>query len=181
MRNAILAAALLLAPLATWAADDYKPLDVKVGLWEATTSSQTSGAPPIPEELLSKLTPEQRAKMDAAVKARQAQGPQTRVTKSCLTKDALAKAMAFGGGGDNDTCKRTLVSSSSSKQEVHIECNDENTKMKSSGDLHLEAVNSETVKGSLQIASTNGTNKMNVQTNFSAKWLSANCGDAGKK
>ena len=180
MRNAILLAITLLWPLASWAADEYKPLDVKVGLWEATTTNQTSGMPPIPEELLSRLTPEQRAKMEEAVKAREAKGPQTKVTKSCLTKEALAKANAFGGE-DNGTCKRTLVNSSSSKQDIHFECGEGNTKTKSTGDLHLEAVNSENVKGNTLVTSTDGTHSMKVQVTFSAKWLGADCGDVGKK
>lgn len=180
MRNAILLGVTLLWPLASWAADDYKPLDVKLGLWESTMTSQTSGMPPMPEEVLSRLTPDQRAKMEAAMKARESKGPQTRVTKSCLTKEQLNKAMTFGGEG-NGACKRTLVSSSASKQDVRFECSDERSKMKSTGNVHIEAVNSENVKGTSQVSSGDGSHKMNIQISFSAKWVSADCGDVGKK
>jgi hypothetical protein len=46
---------------AAWAADNVQPLDVKLGLWESTTTMEHSGAPPIPAEVLARLSPEQRA------------------------------------------------------------------------------------------------------------------------
>jgi Protein of unknown function (DUF3617) len=179
MRNAILLGVTLLWPLASRAADDYKPLDVKLGLWESSTTNQTNGVPPIPEELLSRLTPDQRAKMEEAMKARAAKGPQTRVTKSCLTKDELNKAMTFGAEG-NAACKRTLITSTSSKQDIRFDCNDEKSGMKGSGTVHVEAINSETVKGSAQV-NVGAGNNMTMQMSFNAKWVSADCGDLGKK
>jgi len=180
MRNAILLGLTLLWPLALFAADDYKPLDVKLGLWESTLTSQTTGMPPLPEELLSKLTPDQRARMEAAMKARAAKGPQTRVTKSCLTKDQLDKALTFGSEG-NAACKRTLINSSSTKQDIRFDCSDEKSGMKGSGTVHVEAINSENVKGAVQVSAAGGANNMNTQMSFSAKWVSSDCGDVGKK
>lgn len=42
-------------------AADNTPLKVKPGLWEMTSDSERSGAPPIPPEALAKMSPEQRA------------------------------------------------------------------------------------------------------------------------
>jgi len=181
MRNAILAAVILLVPLASPAADKITPLDVKLGLWETTTSNQTSGAPPIPDELLARLTPDQRAKMEATFKAQQARAV-PRVNKSCLTKEGLEKAMTWGNQ-DNNTCKRTVTTSSSSKQDIRFECGDESNRMKSSGTIHVEALNSENVKGTgtVQMTSGDSARSMNMQINFSAKWLSADCGALGKQ
>lgn len=180
MRNATLLGLTLLWPLASWAADDYKPLDVKLGLWESTMTSQTSGMPPLPEELLSRLTPDQRAQMEAAMKARAAKGPQSTVTKSCLTKDQLNKALAFGGEA-NTACKRTLITSTSTKQDIRFDCSDEKSNMKGSGTIHVEAINSENVKGTTQVSTAAGGNNMNIQMSFSAKWVSSDCGALGKK
>ncbi|HUI78218.1 MAG TPA: DUF3617 family protein [Bryobacteraceae bacterium] len=175
MRNVIFLATALLMPLASWAADDIKPLGVKLGLWESMVTTQTSGMPPIPEEVLSKLSPDQRARMEEAMKARQAKGAQPRTNKSCLTKESLDKAMTFGNEG-NQSCKRTVMTSNSSKQEIRFECSDERTNIKSTGTMHVEALNSENVKGSGQVSSGNGTNSMNIQISFSAKWLGSDCG-----
>jgi hypothetical protein len=183
MRTAILLGLTLLWPLASWAADNYKPLDVKLGLWETSMTNQTTGMPPLPEELLARLTPDQRAKMEAAMKARAAKGPQTRVNRSCLTKDQLNNALTFGSEGSvaAAACKRTVITSSSTKQDIRFDCSDEKSNMKGSGTVHVEALNSENVKGTMQVTATGGGNNMNIQTSFSAKWLSADCGDVGKK
>ena len=41
--------------------------DVKTGLWEVTSTGSMSGAPPIPQDALARMTPEQRAQMEAAM------------------------------------------------------------------------------------------------------------------
>lgn len=178
MRNVIFLGAMLFAPL-TWAADDIKPLDVKLGLWESTVTTQTSGRPPIPDEVLSKLSPDQRARMEEAMKAQQAKGATPRTNKSCLTKESLDKALTFGNEGPN--CKRTVITSNSSKQEIRFDCTDPQSNIKTSGTMHVEALNSENVKGTGQVTAGNGANNMNVQVNFSAKWLGSDCGPLGKK
>jgi hypothetical protein len=178
MRNLIFLGVILLAPL-TWAADDIKPLDVKLGLWESTVNSQISGRPPLPDEVLSRLSPDQRARMEDALKAQQAKGGIVRTTKSCLTKEKLDQAMTFGNEGAN--CKRTVITSNSSKQEIRFECTDAQSNMKTDGTMHVEALNSENVKGTGQVKADNGANNMNVQVNFTAKWLGSDCGALGKK
>ena len=180
MTKVIILAAALMAPLASFAADEVKPLDVKLGLWESTVSSQTSGRPPIPEEVLSRLSLEQRARMEEAQKAQQARGATPRTNKSCLTKESLDKAMTFGNEG-NANCKRTVMTSNSSKQDIRFECTDERSNIKTSGIVHVEALNSENVKGTGQLNAGNGTNTMNIQINFSAKWVGSDCGPLGKK
>jgi Protein of unknown function (DUF3617) len=49
-------------------ADFTKP-NIKPGLWEVTTNPKMSGQMPIPEEQLAKMTPEQRARLQAAMQA----------------------------------------------------------------------------------------------------------------
>jgi hypothetical protein len=179
MRNAMLIGVTLLGPLALLAADNYTPLDVKQGLWETTTTNQMNGTPPMPEGLLSQLSPDQRAKMEAMIKAQIAKSAQPKVSKSCLTKEELNKPLMFGN--DTSFCKPSLLTSTSSKQEIHFECNDDKNNMKAAGNIHIEAVNSETVKASGQVTSSGGANQMNMQMSFSAKWLGADCGPLGKK
>jgi hypothetical protein len=155
---------------AVWAAD-YKPLDVKNGQWESTLSGQTSGTPPIPDEVLSRLTPEQRAKMEAAMQARGAHGSKT-VNKGCLTKDQLDKPFDLGDE-NTKSCTRTLITSSGSRQEFRLDCNRQG--MKTTGTIKLEAVNSENVKGSMVMTMTNGEHTMNMNYTFAAKWIGPAC------
>jgi len=150
------------------------PLNVKTGEWESTIASDTSGQLPIPQDMLDKMTPEQRAKMEAMMKARGMQGPRTTVTKHCVKKEDLDKPF----GNENKSCKPTIVTSSATKQEIHMEC--EMGGGKQVGTLKFEAVDSSTVKGSMQMTASNGGRTMNVNSTFSAKWLGPACTEASK-
>lgn len=156
-----------------WAADAVQPLDVKLGLWESTSTIERSGAPPIPAEVLERLTPEQRAKIEERAKTQQ--GAKTTTRKHCVTKEELAKAMAFGN--DEKTCHRTVLASSSSKLEFKMECGAGT--MKSNGEVHVEALSSEHVKGSIVMNIGDGTRAMKLNSTFESKWVGPVC-DATK-
>jgi hypothetical protein len=158
---------LLLACAAAWAADTV-PLAVKTGQWESTSTSETSGTPPIPPEALAQMPPERRAKMEERMKAMGA--PRTTTTKNCVTKEQIDKAFDMG---QQKSCTRTVVSSSASKQEVRVDCSTD--KIKSTGVFRVEAVNSETVKGSMQMTMNSGGRPMNMNSTFTAKWLGPTC------
>ena len=53
--------------------------------------------------------------------------------------------------------------------------------MKTIGDFQYEAINRETVKGSMVMTSGEGGRGMNMKMEFNSKWLGADCGDVGKK
>ncbi len=153
-------------------AADFRPLDVKTGQWETTLSGQTTGQPPIPDELLKRLTPEQRAQVEAAMQEKGLGGRKTTLNKSCLTKDKLDKA--FNLGDENTkSCKPTLVTSSGSRQEIHLDCDRQG--MKSTGTVKVEAVDSQNLKGSMQISVTNASRTMNMNYTFTAKWIGPAC------
>jgi len=173
MKTVLFLAIAFLYPLASWAADDFKPLDVKTGLWESTVTNQMSGQLPIPAEALARLTPEQRTRIEEAMKARASQGAKTTTNKSCITKDQLNKPMTFDQDKKNN-CKSTLVRSSSSEQDIRMECSENN--MQANAAVHIQTVNSENVKGTVQVTATGGGNTMNSQSSFSAKWVSSDCG-----
>jgi hypothetical protein len=154
------------------AADKVQPFDVKVGLWEVTHTITSSGMPPIPPEMLARLTPEQRAKMEERMKAHASESPRTKTVRSCLTKERLEKDLAFAD--DDPACKHTIVSSTSSHLEVHLECDREG--MKSDGTFKLDAVSRESVKGSVHTVTSGGDNSMTIDSTFTAKYLGSDCG-----
>ena len=158
-----------------WAAD-LTPLNVKTGEWEVTMSGESTGQLPIPQAMLDKLTPEQRAKMEAVMKARGGQGPRTTVRKSCVRKEDLDKP--FGKDDERKSCKQTIVNSSATKQEIHMEC--EMGGGQQSGSLKLETVDSSTVKGVMQMTASNEGRSMNMNYDFSAKWLGPVCSETKK-
>lgn len=151
-----------------WGAD-YQHMDVKPGQWQTTYINQISGAPPIPQEILNRMTPEQRAKFEEALKG---QNGKPSIYKSCLTKEQLDKPFDAGGQATK-ACSRTLVTSSRNKQEIQVECNREDTK--AHGTIKIEAIDSETVKGTVMMVATNNGHTMNVNNSFTSKWIGPAC------
>jgi hypothetical protein len=163
-------AALLCSSLLS--AADLRPLAVKTGQWETTMSGQTTGQPPLPDELLKRLSPEQRAQVEKAMQEKALGGRKTTLNKSCLTKEKLDKGFNLG---DENTkaCKPTLVASSGSSQEIHLDCARQG--MKSTGTVKVEAMNPENVKGTLQMSVSNAGRTMNINYTFTAKWIGPAC------
>jgi hypothetical protein len=127
----------------------------------------------ISPEALARLTPERRAKIEAARKAREAKGPQTRTRQTCLTKEKLTKPLTFDE--NQESCKKTVLASSRNKQEIHSECATEFGK--STSDIRFEAPNSESIKGTTQMTMTTEGRTTTVNVNFTSKWIGSSCGD----
>lgn len=174
MNKKLLAIIFFSAPLATWAAGG-SPLDIKTGLWEITHTTETSGVPPIPADVLAQMPPERRAQMEKMMQHRQDQGPKTRVSKSCITQDKLDKP--FNENEDRDEhCKHTIVKQTSTTQDVHFDCSDEDKQRMTSGDFHLQAIDREHVKGMVKVNSSAEEHAMKMNMEMAGKWLGSDCG-----
>jgi len=160
---------LLLSSMA-WAQSKFQPLSVKPGLWESTTTSTTTGQRPIPSEMLSQLSPDQRARMEARMNANSAPRTRTFTNKQCETKEKLAE-QPFS---NQKECKATVISSTATKAEIKMSC--EYGDVKSTGTMNVEALGPENVKGSVHMTSSGGSHTMTVNTTFSGKWLGSSCG-----
>jgi len=155
---------------AVLAQSKFQPLNVKPGLWESTTTSNTDGQMPIPADLLSKLTPEQRAKFEARMKSNSTSRTNTFTHKNCETKEKLAE-QPFD---DKNECKQTLLTSTSTEAEIKMSC--QFGDVTSTGTMKIHVLSPERVQGSGQMTSNGGGHTMNVNTSFSAKWLGSSCG-----
>jgi hypothetical protein len=159
--------------LSAWAADTITPLSVKLGLWEMTVTHSMSGVPGIPPDTLAKMTPAQRARVEAAMKQSGAGGPTTEVHKECVTKEKLDKQSAFGS--DRRECTRTVINSSSSRLEVKMHC--EEQQAKTDGTLLLEVVSADNVKGTMQAVTNSNGRTINMNFAFDSKYLGSDCGE----
>ena len=164
----------LLTSTAVLAAAKLQPLNVKLGLWEVTQTSTISGQPPVPADMLSKLSPEQRARIEERLKANA--GDKTRATtyKSCLTKEKLEQDPAFVDKSKSK-CTWTVIASTSSKADAHGVCMDGGVKVDVT--LHVEALNTESVKASSQGSASAGGHTMNSNSTYVAKWVGPACGN----
>jgi hypothetical protein len=183
MRTFLIVGVTALFPLASVGfASDIKPFDAKTGLWEGTSTMEREGMPAmppiqIPPEKLAQMPPEQRAKVEEMIKSRSnLNGPQTTTSRSCLTRESFEKGMAMGEAREASSCTRQIVSSTSSRTEIHFECAPASG-AKSSGDIVMERVDSEHMKGQMISKSVYKDRPINIKMTFSSKWISSDCGD----
>jgi hypothetical protein len=167
----ILSAGLIFIAVCAWAGDKFEALKVKPGLWETTSTITRDGEMPIPAEFLSQMSPEQRANLEARMKANSAQNTKSRTYKSCETKEKLQQAPFI----DVKECSLKIMRSTSRKAELKISCQSEG--VKSSGDMLVEALSPEIVKGAGHMTVRGGDHSMNMNTTLSSKWLGSSCGE----
>jgi uncharacterized protein DUF3617 len=152
------------------AAVKFQPLNVKTGLWQNTMTTALAGQMVIPPERLAKLTPEQRARIEAAMNARSSQGAKTTTYQSCVTKDELQKTPFR----DKKNCTETLVSSSNTQAEVKLACAMEG--VDGSGEMQIHAISDESIAGSGHGTVTMQGRTMNTSWKLTGKWMGESCG-----
>jgi len=178
MRTKYLLALIVFSSLILWAADTFTRLNIKEGLWEMTSTHTMTGMPAmpaIPPETLAKMPPEQRARIEAAMKESGMGGPKTEVRKECITKEKLDKQMAFDQ--NRRECTRTIVSSTGSKLEMKIHCEGKDRQMSVEGAFVVEVVSSDSAKGSMHAVTSGNGRTVNMDLTFSSKYLGPACGD----
>lgn len=150
--------------------------NAKLGLWEITTTSTSSGTL-IPPDVLAKMKPEIRAQMEATMKSR-AGKPRTHSTRECLTKEDLDQNLIIkqeeeeaddeAEVGDSQ-CKTTVVSKSSSKLILERACTGSHPSTSRSS---FEAKNPEALVGSVDMVRP-GSGKVHVD--IKGRWLGTSC------
>jgi hypothetical protein len=160
-----------LLSLILWAADTAQRLNIKSGLWEVTTTDAKNSDEPIPDTILGKLTPEQRARIEERMKARKADLQKAAVSTQCITEDQLERGVPFRPV--HDGCNWISVSSTSDKVTMRAECVAHGTT--TIGTLSMEALGPQEAKGSIQYLTTRGDAASSLTSTFVAKWLGQRC------
>lgn len=150
------------------------PMNVKTGLWQSTSSVAVSGGLGLPPETLAKLTPEQKARYEAAMQANSGGRTSTFTNKDCLTKEDLTADpfTRMGKDDENVHCHGTLLSSTGTDIVLQETCSGEaslNYTMK------IHAVDQEHATGTGSGTATMGGHTMSTSVKFEAKWLGATC------
>jgi hypothetical protein len=166
MRNISVVALLLLSSMCIWG--QKIPLDVKLGLWETTSQANVAGQLPISADQMANLTPEQRARIEQAMKATSGK-PIT--SKSCLTKDKLDRGFGFD---NHKECTHNLLTSTSHNLEVQMSCPEKQGKMNLL--VKAEALSSTNIKGTTHMTMEGGGRTMTSDGSFTSKWISSDCG-----
>jgi hypothetical protein len=167
----LILATLVVAVTCAARAADYVKLNIKPGLWEVTHTPQVKGEMPIPEDQLAKMTPEQRQRVIAAMKAGVAK---PHVYKECMTREKIARALDLDRGGHDSSCQRSIVTSSPTELRLHDECTRSNGK--SLTDVHVQIEGTARLNGTVDVVMSSGGKTMTVNSKLSGKWLNADCG-----
>ncbi len=149
---------------ACWA-DDIKPFDLKAGLWERTVTTEAQYS----AETLAKMPPAERARVDAMKDRLGVPG----TVKVCQLRASLDKPFSIPGRD----CTTKVVSSSPSRQEIHVDCQN-----RMSADAVMDRADSGHVKAILTMKPgpddpSAGTGPTEIKMTIIDKWLSADCGD----
>ena len=102
----------------------------------------------------------------------------TTTVKSCVTRKGIEDAIAQANSNKGNTCKPKLVSSSSSKVELHIECARDDDGIKTNGDVTIERKDSEhfTGSGAMKTTGANGRT-MDMKWTSVGTYVSSDCGN----
>jgi len=149
----------------------WRPLNLKAGLWESSRTWTTSGQMPIPEGMLDRLTPEQRARFEARMKANSSAKTHTTDDKQCVTKEDLQKPPRLTERAD---CTWTLLESSDTSAKGNAICQVEGMKMTGNGEFR--APDQEHMTATIHLTSTGGGHTMITDATIASKWLSSSCG-----
>jgi hypothetical protein len=145
-------------------------MEIDLGLWEVSSQPQISGAPTIPGSQLAQLTPEQRARFEAAL----AHAAQPHKFKECMT--AEKRTQGFGSHDkQRPGCKVTVVTNTSSEYEMHRECTTD--KGNTSESAHFKLDGRRRASGTVDLVRSEDGKTTTMHDSIQAKWLSADCGD----
>lgn len=151
-------------------------MNVKTGLWQVTNTTKMSGAPPITPEMqarLDQMTPEQRAKIEAAMKNSFGGTPQTHTYKKCITEKDL-DTNAFSR--NDEKCNWTVVNSTSSEMEVRApSCNPGEQGVTADIDVKIHALDPENVRATSHVILTGNGRTMTSDGTMTGKWLGSSC------
>ena len=167
--NAARALALSAGLLLPLLAGSAEKLDIKIGLWEITSTTQMSGTPQLPKEITAKMTPEQRARLEADLKSATHDAKKS-TDRSCITKKDIENPFH----GSNENCKQSIVRTTRTSQEVNLVCNGE---PKGTGFIRINTPTPETMTGVMDIKMGDGKDALNLKANLTGRWIGADCGD----
>jgi Protein of unknown function (DUF3617) len=168
------AACTMLAFVALACGADSIKLNVKPGLWEMSSVGQANGVPPISDDMLARLTPEQRARVQAAMQASMGSASKPKLFKECVTPEKLSQGFDLQQSKDS-SCQRSVVSSTTTDFAIRAVCT--RSEATTTMDAHFQLNGSEQVAGTVHVVTTHDGKTMTIDSSINGKWLGASCGN----
>jgi hypothetical protein len=161
------AAVAIAAGLTATAVAQTPALDIKFGLWETTTVANVDmGGMPAMDT--SKMTPQQKAKMEEAMKIAGAQHTDTR--RRCVTREDIGKSFFPPA---QEGCTDAITANTRTTLDMTRTCTGAHTE---TSKVHMEAISPESTKGTIASTTQQGGRMQKVNIAFTSKWVAADCG-----
>ena len=153
-----------------------EPLAVRAGLWETTTEVVSSGIPQLPalpEGALESLSPDQRAKVDQAMKILgSSEQPQVQVSRSCVTEEDIKQGVFKAAReSQGQQCRFDVVSATPKRQELKMTCP---SMAGADGRMVLDVIDDTNVRATMDAKVQMITMNMKMK----GRWISASCAGA---
>jgi hypothetical protein len=172
-----MAAALAAIPMICLSADGSK-LNVRLGLWETTTTVSGAGEAAMAgmEEAMQNMTPEQKARMAAAMSRMQQQpsGPREHKWRSCMTAEKMQRDSFFNDKEMGGHCTHTILQNDSHATAVSFTCSENG--VTNQGQVRFEATSPTSVKGTMDMHMVMHDRPVNMHSDFQSTWIGADCG-----
>lgn len=176
LKNTV-AASLAAIPMIALSADVPK-LNVRMGLWETTVTSTGTGDAIMAgmEEAMKNMTPEQKARMAAAMsRVQQKQSlPNAHTSHSCMTPEKMQRDAIMSDKEMAGHCTHTVTENTTQTMAVHFSCSNEG--VTNEGDGRFTAVSPTAIKGTMDMHMVMHGKPVNMHTDFQSRWISADCG-----
>lgn len=147
-------------------------VDAKPGLWERTVVTQSELAPSGPKPDLSKVSPEERKKLEQVMSGRVTTSNRTRVTQECVTPAMLEKWSALAREEPGKACKRTIAAENPKQIKVALSCDGGQM----TGDIEFKA-SGDRLEGKIAMVSHEREFDRLVTHKINSKWVGRDCGD----
>jgi len=145
--------------------------NAKPGAWEMTLTTLTAGML-IPPDVLAKMPPDQRAKLEQSMQARSGK-PTTHVSMECVTQNDLDQNRMIKEENEKDglQCTTKVISKSSSKLVIERTCP---APRASTSQMAMEAKTPESIVGSIDMTRAESGK---VHVDIKGRWLNASCAE----
>jgi hypothetical protein len=145
-------------------------LDVKLGLWEISSTTEIGGQ--MPQVDAAGMTPQQQAQMEAAMKAMM--GAHTDTSKTCMTKEKLDRSNILDPGDPDMACKQTFGVNTRTTLDGSVTCTGDHAM---TAQMHVEAASPTAFKAMIKSSNTEQGRTMTLNIAMTGKWLAADCGN----
>lgn len=98
--------------------------------------------------------------------------------QSCVTREQLARGLAFGAD-NRPNCRRTIQTQSATRWEMQEVCAD--ARGQQTVHVRYEAPTPETINGTVDVTMNNAGQRMNMKQVMRGRWLGPDCGNVKPK